>query len=64
MPNEAADLIILEIKECAQKMVTLGKQIADPLNLKVQSMTYGFRIDSSEYRSLVLTGAYDANSCF
>ena len=52
------------MKDCAQKMVTLGKQIVDPLNLKVQGMIYGFRIDSSKYLSLVLTRTYDANSCF
>lgn len=45
-------------------MVRLGKQISDPLKLKVQGTTYGFRVDLSKYLSPMFTGAYDANSCF
>lgn len=44
-------------------MVRLGKQISDPIKLKVWGI-YGFRVDSSKYLSPILTGAYEAKLCF
>ena len=58
-----ASVLILEVGGSTQKVERLGKQIYDPLMPKVEGI-YGFRTDSSNYLSPMLTGTYEANSCF